>query len=508
MMHNRFANPAAFLSAALAIAAARNIEAQPLQESNFGAEAQAAIASSAQPLSAQERTVVRPKASPDTLYFAPDSGWQTCDRALQSTSGPVERLSRVAYQKFYWDQIEIAPGRYDFSLIDAAVQDAHSKGQRLDLRPVMPYAPEEGPPQFLKAAGIKGDTVIYDDGDSRQQFWAVDFNDPAIRAIYINLIKALGARYDSDARIGMVDISIFGLWGEGHVGEVSLASDAPGKPAQQAFASKYALSAQARKELVDAYFDAFPNKQKLAQITDVETLKYATSRGAGIRMDCFGGYYMEHSVYLQNLKAAGATEVWKTAPVVAEICGTLASWAGNWGSGERQYNDTVVQQILDRGSDVYHLTAINAKNGDKGQIPEKLAAPFQRFLAKIGYRIGLDEVSFPSALHPGQTFELRVEAVNSGVAPCYNKNYVWALQFQDQTGRVLSTIMTDRSIAGVLPGQFKFEERIAPTDIPSGASTVALGIVDKSQPNAGPVVRMAIANEKSGWYPLGTFEKK
>lgn len=508
-MPNRFGNPAAILGAALALAAAQSLDAQPLQDNTFGAEARAALGSSEQSKSSAERTFVRPKAAPTSIYFPPDSGWQTCDRAAELGAGPIERASTVAYQKFYWSQLERAPGEYNFLRIEAAAAKADMRGQILDLRPVMPYAPEESAPKFFREGRFAGADLVYDDGESRQQFWGVDLNDAGVRSAYISLINALGVRYDSDPRIGMIDISIFGLWGEGHIGEVSFAAHGTGKAAQQKLEAHYALSAEARKELIDAYFDAFPTKIKLAQITDVEGLKYAVSRGAGIRLDCFGGYHMERNVYLQNLQAANAMEVWKTAPIVGEICGTLQSWAENWGSAERQYNERALQEILDRGTDVYHLTTLNAKNGDNGQIPAKLAAPFEKFLAKLGYRLTISEASFESVISEGQALTLHVEGANTGTAPAYNKNLVWAVQLQDARGKALSTFVSERTIAGVLPGNFKFEEQIPVKDLPAGTTTVAIAVVDKTQTKGSvrPVVHLPIENERSGWYPLGAFQK-
>ncbi|MBN8548157.1 MAG: DUF4832 domain-containing protein [Deltaproteobacteria bacterium] len=509
-MHQRTSRSTLLFSVLLSVATGNNVEAQPLADGSFSADSRAvAVATQPEPLS-NERVTVRPKPLSD-LFFSPQSGWQTCDRASQPGATGVERLSRVAYQKFYWDQLETAPGRYDFSLIDSALQAAQAQNQKLDLRPVMPYAPEEGPPKFLRASGMAGEMAVYDDGESRQQFWLPDLNDDAVRKIFIDLIKALGARYNSDPRVGIVDISIFGLWGEGHLGEVSGAFEPISKASQSAFAGKYALTANSRRELLDAYFEAFPDKLKVAQLTDVEGLKYAISRGAGIRFDCFGGYYMEHSVYLQNLKAADAMDVWKKAPVVAEICGTLGSWSANWGSGERQYNEQVLQQIFDRGTDVYHLSALNAKNGEQGQIPEKFKPAFEKFLGTLGFRLAPTEASFPAVIGKSEVLPVSLQVSNVGNAPCYDKNLVWAFQIQDQIGKVLSTYMSPRSIAGELPGAFTVDEAIPVKDLPAGAFSVWVGVLDRSLPvasQASTAAPLAIEGQRNGWYLLDSFSKK
>lgn len=453
--------------------------------------------------SIQATTTVQPEITSDQLVVGPNMGWQTCERAAKIDCSGPECSSRSAYFKFFWSDLQWAPGAFDFTPILEAAAKAAERGQQLDLRPVMPYAPEQSAPYFLQSLGALGEDAVYDDGESRQQFWMVDLNDFQAREAYVALIRELGQQFDQDPRIGIVDISVFGLWGEGHIGEVWPSQGSGTRDEQEAFAQNYALRNETRQMLVDAYFEAFPHKLKVAQITDVETLHYAVSRGSGIRLDCLGGYFME-SNYPRLLEEAYAADTWKTAPVVAEVCGSLPSWAAQWGPEAWQYNEARLDEIFTRAETLYHLSSLNAKNSDEG-IPDQIQPRLFQFLQKLGYRFELREVSNQALLARGENLTLQLSFTNSGIAPSYIQDQVVAIRLSSSEGENVFTYVGSNSIAGHVPGDFIIEESVPVPSSMQGHIRVAIGIVDISNPSRA-VVPLAISGGQDNWYEVTGFD--
>ena len=110
----------------------------------------------------------------------PYQGWQEFYGATNDRSPPM----RVAYERYWWDELEPTPGDIRWSLIDDDIEAAAADRQSFAFR-VMP---------------VDRTTESYDD--------------EAFLAAVERTVAALGARYDGDPRIDHVDVGFIGDAGE------------------------------------------------------------------------------------------------------------------------------------------------------------------------------------------------------------------------------------------------------------------------------------------------------
>jgi hypothetical protein len=368
-------------------------------------------------------------------------------------------------------------------MVTGTLAKARAAGQTLMFR-VMTTGDgtQYNAPDWLKGAGCKLHSFQVESGGP----WitAPDLDDPVCWDKHAALINALGKALAADGDSIQVDIGSVGLWGEWHFSGTQPQVPMP--------------SLATRKKLVDLYFTAFPRSPLLALIGDVETLAYATSRGAGWRADCFGDYgffsatwnHME-DMYKQHVAQAKAGEAWKKGPVAWESCYWMSKWV------EAGYD---VHAIFQYGLDL-HGSFLNNKST---ALPAgaKHRQEVEWFLGKLGYRFVLRELRHPEVLQPGRATDMVMSWENLGVAPCY-AGYRVAFRLQPQQGGEPTVITTPVEVRGWLPGPISLTQPIAgPAGLAPGNYSLAVGIVDST---GKPVVRLAIAGrEASGWYPLSS----
>ena len=191
------------------------------------------LASSLTSVPAVETVTVRPKEIDDVLVN-PGMGFTTFQRfngdrlngGLEWTEGfPIEYqpftgsltnqdhpLTSIAYFRVYWKFMEPEPGAYRWDMLDKALATAQARGQTLMLR-IAPYGTgaDNDVPAWYRAllAGQEMEKKL------PVEKWRVNPENPLYLQRFGGLIRALGARYDGNPNIELVDVSIVGAWGEG-----------------------------------------------------------------------------------------------------------------------------------------------------------------------------------------------------------------------------------------------------------------------------------------------------
>ncbi len=195
----------------------------------------------------------------------------------------------------YWGRIEKTDNAWDFSLIDAGLADAGSRGGKFGFR-VMAYCPgcwmgyrADLPPVTPSFVPLQAGTTI------------PDWNDPAFLAQWRELMAELGRRYGDDPRLGYVDVGGYGSYGEWHVDGGARISDATGLA------------------VVEAVTSAFPTKHVLINtMTSVDFTLAAlkANPNLGIRTDSLGCPDMYSMVAVDER----LQDVWRTRPFFSEWC--------------------------------------------------------------------------------------------------------------------------------------------------------------------------------------------
>jgi Domain of unknown function (DUF4832)/Beta-galactosidase len=456
------------------------------------------VATFGSPAVAQQNVVVvRPKEIQDVLVnpgmgittFQRFNGQEPNPPLKWSEIGPVTRLpapettpdfpkASVAYCRWYWNVLEPELGKFNWELVDLAIEEARAHGQKLAIR-LMPYSNEESLPDWYRRSGAKRANK---DSDKDGKIWQPDFSDPLFLKYWGELVAEAGTRYDGNPYLDTVDISSVGYWGEGW--------------------SSYMPAVSHQQALIDIWLDAFKHTRLLMNFDEPQALAYGTQHGAGWRLDCWGDMRVSSSdpyfpaemleIYPQQVVRAGIQDVWRKSPVSLETCYTVAGWK------ERGYD---LDYILAQGLR-WHVSTANIKSAP---IPAEWKGQFEDFQKKMGYRFILRRLEYSKMVKPGAMMPVHLWWLNAGVAPIYGE-YDLAMELRSPTKAATIRIPVD--VRKWLPGDAVFDGTVyVPEDLPSGAYDVRIAMLD---PLTGkPAIRFAIEGRQGdGWYAMGSITVK
>lgn len=376
----------------------------------------------------------------------------------------------IAYLRWYWTALEPERGHYRWDIIDRALVQAQRHRQRLAIR-LMPYSDSDPLPEWFRNSGARRANKPTDKNGA---IWQPDFSDPLYLKFWGDLVAEAGRRYDGNPVMDSVDISSVGYWGEGW--------------------SDYMPAFQYQKPLIDIWLKAFTHTRLLMNFDEPEALAYGTQHGAGWRLDCLGdmkspwGAMLDQ--YPEEVASTQIGDVWKSAPVSLEVCGTASEWA-------RDGYD--VNYILDQALR-WHVTSVNLKSSP---IPPQWKPQFEQFEKRMGYRLILRRMEFSRQVTPGAMMPVHMWWFNAGVAPVYGE---YRLAMQLSSPRTKAVVFIPANVRGWLPGDSVVDQPVyVPSDLPAGSYQLRIALVD---PDTGkPAIRLAIAGRDSeGWYGLGTLE--
>lgn len=373
----------------------------------------------------------------------PDMGWtmhfySNIPQNYGSKLEPSDTLEdfpglSTVYLRVPWAFLEPAEGRFNWALFDTPAQRWIARGKRVAFRVTcsenwMRFAT----PEWVKAAGAKGTFYQFGKGPSEQGgSWDPDFGDAVFLGKFDRFLAAMGARYDGNPNVAFVDIGSFGLWGEGHTFMSSQV------PADRTLAIV--------KQHIDLHRKHFPHT--LLCISDdvaghdkpgrhFPETDYAIGRGVTLRDDSILVQPPPRSWYHAEMAQA----FWPRWPVILEHEHYGGSKArGAWGDGS----------LLLKAVEDYHASYMSIHWWPHLELEENRAV-IDRVNRRLGYRLQLREMTWPSEVTIGQRFTVRSVWANGGVAPCYPGGFM-ALSLKDDKGGFVS-VLTDE--------QFNFKELV------------------------------------------------
>lgn len=414
----------------------------------------------------------------DALLANPGMGWETFHRFADADESLGDLPSSTAYFRWYWYQVEPESDEINWELFDETLRHAREAGQKLAFRIMCCGTGDRYyySPEWLKEQGYDGFEYRRGDGPLH---WAPNLDDERVLEEHLELIRAIGDRYDGHPDVAHVDLGSVGLWGEWHMSGTG--HDMP--------------SHETCRRIIDTYLESFQKTPMVMLIGPLEELKYATSKGTGWRADCWGdmGGFSDSwchmkNFYPQQIRKAGIRDTWKKAPVALETCWDIRRW-------KREGWD--IDAIFDWALE-HHASYLNNKSAP---LPESVRPKVERLLKRLGYRFVLRACRLEGELAPGGSFTAEMKWENKGVAPCY-ADYVPALALRDERGRLAWTGTCEDSVRNWLPGTSTVTAEFSlPADLRPDAYELLVGVVDPRSEE--PAVRLTITGgDEQGWYRL------
>ena len=368
--------------------------------------------------------------------------------------------TEVAYIRILWKDFEPQRKQYNYPLIADILNRAKEKGQTVMFR-LMPHSTRasDDVPEWLKSmipCPERPEGARVKDSPS----------DPLWLTLFGEAIEAIGAAFDKDPTLDVVDLSLTGSWGEGHRLE-----DYP---------------REALRALADVYSRAFPNTRLIGQVAAPWLTEYlSASHPCGWRGDGTGE--PGHMKVKYPAAAAETPDLWEKAPVSFESYW----WLGEW---ERKgWNiDEIIESTLS-----WHISTFNAKSFP---VPEKWRGKIEYWLSKMGYHFILEEARYPSEAKAGDSLRFVLKINNRGVAPIYNAIPL-RVRLLGDGGEYLFT--TDVDIRKWLPGEREVAFDVTlPDGMNAGAYEAAVTISGEDT----PIVRWETQGEENGFLAIGRIE--
>lgn len=310
----------------------------------------------------------------------------------------------MEFQYFALGDLMKGWGKYDWQVLETALEKAKAGGRQLIFRIYLEYPGKEDVlPEFLSAEGMK---VTRWKDESGKKVVTPDYESGIARRTIREFIGALGKKFDGDPRVGFITAGILGLWGEWH-----------NYPREDLEASK-----EVQLEVMQAFEDAFQKTRVLLRYpAGANDGNYADNRKAafGYHDDSFAWATVPREgkeddwFFVPKMKKAGLLEKWKEHPIGGEIRPEIWSTVFTDKKKGQQQNfrqcveQTHVSWLMDSG--------MFLDDFPQSEERRKRAAAV---VSRMGYELHLSSLEIE-----GDELKLTVE--NRGVAPFY---YDWPVQ--------------------------------------------------------------------------------
>lgn len=287
----------------------------------------------------------------------------------------------VAYFRVLWKEFEAERGVYNYDFIQSIIDEAKAHGQTLNFR-LMAHSTRECDdlPEWLKEmipCPERPPMMRVKDSPT----------DPLFMQLFLEAVRALGEKFDSNPWLDAVDISLPGAWGEGY--KLDLYPD------------------DLFMTIVDTYATAFPTTRLFTQISKPHLVEYARKyTNVGWRGDGLGDPYHTTDYYPPMIEKM--PEQWKVAPVSFESYWWLCEW-------KRQGWD--IDEIIDKTLR-WHISTFNPKSMP---IPYEWRDKCEYWISRMGYHFTINSVAYPDLACRGDRLSVSLNVENTGVAPVYKK---------------------------------------------------------------------------------------
>ena len=383
------------------------------------------------------------------------------------------------YLRFDWGDIEKEEGVYDWSYIDAIMEEWSRYDYRFGLRLVtyegdgsIPFAT----PEYVYKAGAR----CYSLPGNRLE---PDYGDPIFLEKLSRFMEEAGRKFNDNPLVELVDVGSFGTWGEGHTGN----------------GSDIVYPSDVIKQHIDLHVKNFPDKFVLlnddhinhrwsrGREENLELIDYAAALGLGLDDDsvCVR-YYAENCGY-NTLRTPWLFDRFSpNAPIVLEF----------------EHYHAVAPEIFKNGYpflDAMQRTHATFAGFHGYPRPWLKREPWLTEYAanRLGYWFFLEGIELPP-LMAGVKNRIRLYFANRGFAASYRK-YDLKLRLTGENGTYTETL--DADCRKWVPGEVTAEDTVVRPEILAGSYGVEIALFEGERP-----IELALKQDlrmEDGFYRIG-----
>ena len=390
---------------------------------------------------------------------------------------------------FPMSSVVTGPGQYDWAAFDAWLSDVAGRGHQAVVRFYTEYPRRRSSvPDYLVKAGLKFTRMTRETKPTKRPFFSdtPDYGNPEFRAAMVDFVKAFGARYDGDPRLGFITAGMLGLWGEWH-----------DYPRNNLFADKLVQA-----EIMDAYEAAFrttPVQLRYPAGAQDQVYVENAQRRFGYHDDSFAWSTLEtspaHFLSLARQAGSAAQNKWMTEPIGGEIRPEA------WGMVFDATPANPAVENFRACADATHVTWLMDSGMFRQTNPPERRARALDEVRHMGYEFYIRRVALETT---ASQLKLRYQIENRGIAPFY---YAWPIEvaLRDSSGRMACTVRTEQSLRNLLPGKSEERELTIPSAQLPPAKYLVLMRVPNPLPNGKAVAFANAAQDQDvpGWLSLG-----
>jgi hypothetical protein len=391
---------------------------------------------------------------------------------------PAWPASNDASLRVSWRQLQPADPRtlppdapddrkYDFSVIDDALDKLAARGMRLTLRVYSynsccndsyPDNTNIAIPDWVRAApGASTNYPAPPNSPTPGVTQVVpNWNDPTYLSSFGQLLAALGHRYDGDERLSVFEFSGYGDFSENHIAYLRDTLGAPGAAPDDSVATlgyysqfrDQSITVASVRQLVAANVDAFPHTQLVVTPNNPEITRELLADDVtkklvapvGIRSDCLGVYAplptwaeANDSQYVQSKDPAVAAikQRLASALVISEWCGMPN------GTDPQSYYEKGLHDVVR-----YHVSMTSSSNfpdrDSTSAMDPKLYVLWAQANSSAGYRYSVEARPGSQSIQ-GKVATIAAVWTNYGSAAA-TENWVPGYKLVDFSGTVVRTI--------------------------------------------------------------------
>ncbi len=337
----------------------------------------------------------------------PDMGWTMHFYSnLLSNYGsklkPADTLDQfpglsTVYLRIPWIYVQPEKNQFIWETLDTPAQRWIEKGKKVAIRiTATEHWMRQATPQWVFDSGA---VALEANG-----YIEPDYANPVFLKEVENFVRIMAERYDKNPNIAFIDVGHYGMWGEGHT---VMTSPIHGKT----------WGIEIQKQIIDIYCKHFKNTLlcisddfagdnlpgKRFPITD-----YAFSKGITIRDDSILVQPYPKQWYHSDM----AQLFWPTLPVILE---------------HEHYHSSMARKAWDKelllqSVEEYHASYMSIHGWPEDVLNEN-ADVIDRINKRLGYRLQLRNIEWPSVVYKNEHFSIYTEWNNAGVAPCYPGGY-------------------------------------------------------------------------------------